>query len=34
VKRFAEVGAQLRVAAQQYADEVASGAFPAEEQCF
>jgi 3-methyl-2-oxobutanoate hydroxymethyltransferase len=34
VKRFAEVGAQLRVAAQQYADEVASGAFPAEEHCF
>ena len=34
VKRFAEVGAELSRAATQYADEVASGAFPAEEHSF
>lgn len=34
VKRFGEVGAELRRAAIQYADEVASGAFPAEEHSF
>ncbi|ORB04598.1 3-methyl-2-oxobutanoate hydroxymethyltransferase [Mycolicibacter minnesotensis] len=34
VKRFGEVGAELRRAATQYADEVASGTFPAEEHCF
>ena len=34
VKRFGEVGAELRRAAMQYADEVASGAFPAEEHSF
>jgi 3-methyl-2-oxobutanoate hydroxymethyltransferase len=34
VKRFANVGAELSRAAQQYADEVASGAFPAEEHSF
>ncbi len=28
VKRFGDVGAELRRAAKQYADEVASGAFP------
>ncbi len=34
VKRFGAVGAELRRAATQYADEVASGAFPAEEHSF
>jgi 3-methyl-2-oxobutanoate hydroxymethyltransferase len=34
VKRFANVGAELSRAAQQYAEEVASGAFPAEEHSF
>ena len=34
VKRFAEVGDELRRAATQYAEEVASGVFPAEEHCF
>jgi 3-methyl-2-oxobutanoate hydroxymethyltransferase len=34
VKRFAAVGDELRRAATQYADEVASGAFPAEEHSF
>jgi 3-methyl-2-oxobutanoate hydroxymethyltransferase len=34
VKRFGDVGAQLRSAATQYADEVASGVFPAEEHSF
>ncbi len=34
VKRFANVGAELFRAAQQYAEEVASGAFPAEEHSF
>jgi 3-methyl-2-oxobutanoate hydroxymethyltransferase len=34
VKRFGDVGAELRRAATQYADEVASGAFPAEEHSF
>ena len=34
VKRFGDVGDELRRAATQYADEVASGVFPAEEHCF
>ncbi len=34
VKRFAEVGTELRRAATQYADEVASGVFPAEEHSY
>jgi 3-methyl-2-oxobutanoate hydroxymethyltransferase len=34
VKRFGDVGSELRRAATQYADEVASGAFPAEEHSF
>ena len=34
VKRFGDVGAELHRAATQYADEVASGAFPAEEHSF
>jgi 3-methyl-2-oxobutanoate hydroxymethyltransferase len=34
VKRFADVGAELSRAAKQYAEDVASGAFPAEEHCF
>ena len=34
VKRFADVGAELRRAAQQYAEEVAGGVFPAEEHSF
>lgn len=34
VKRFGDVGAELRRAATQYADEVAAGAFPAEEHSF
>jgi 3-methyl-2-oxobutanoate hydroxymethyltransferase len=34
VKRFANVGAELSRAAQQYAEEVANGAFPAEEHSF
>ena len=34
VKRFGDVGAELRSAATQYADEVASGVFPAEEHSF
>ena len=34
VKRFGDVGGELRRAATQYADEVATGAFPAEEHSF
>ena len=34
VKRFGEVGAELRRAAIQYAEEVATGAFPADEHSF
>lgn len=34
VKRFAEVGADLRRAATQFADEVAGGVFPAEEHSY
>ena len=34
VKRFADVGTELGRAAKQYADEVASGVFPAEEHSF
>lgn len=34
VKRFGDVGGELRRAAVQYADEVASGVFPAAEHCF
>jgi 3-methyl-2-oxobutanoate hydroxymethyltransferase len=34
VKRFADIGAELGRAATQYAQEVAEGAFPAEEHCF
>lgn len=34
VKRFGDVGGELRRAATQYAHEVASGAFPAEEHSF
>jgi len=34
VKRFADVGGELGRAARQYAAEVATGAFPAEEHCF
>jgi 3-methyl-2-oxobutanoate hydroxymethyltransferase len=34
VKRFGDVGAELGRAAKQYANEVASGTFPAEEHSF
>jgi 3-methyl-2-oxobutanoate hydroxymethyltransferase len=34
VRRFGDVGGELRRAATEYADEVASGAFPAEEHSF
>jgi len=34
VKRFGDVGSVLRSAATEYANEVASGAFPAEEHSF
>ena len=34
VKRFGDVGAELRRTASQYASEVATGAFPAEEHSF
>jgi 3-methyl-2-oxobutanoate hydroxymethyltransferase len=34
VKRFGDVGGELRRAAKQYAEEVATGAFPAEEHSF
>lgn len=34
VKRFGDVGAELRRAATQYADEVAAGTFPADEHSF
>src|SRR6516165_5986197 len=34
VKRFADIGGELRRAAVQYAEEVAGGVFPADEHCF
>src|ERR1700756_4352562 len=34
VKRFANVGGELRRAAVQYAEEVAGGVFPADRRCF
>jgi 3-methyl-2-oxobutanoate hydroxymethyltransferase len=34
VKRFGDIAGELRRAATQYADEVAAGAFPAEEHSF
>ncbi|GAY15699.1 3-methyl-2-oxobutanoate hydroxymethyltransferase [Mycobacterium sp. shizuoka-1] len=34
VKRFGDVGGELRRAARQYADEVATGTFPAQEHSF
>ena len=34
VKRFADVGSELRSAAEQYADEVRRGAFPAPEHSY
>jgi 3-methyl-2-oxobutanoate hydroxymethyltransferase len=34
VKRFADIGGELRRAAVQYAEEVASSVFPADEHCF
>jgi 3-methyl-2-oxobutanoate hydroxymethyltransferase len=34
VKRFGDAGGELRRAARQYADEVATGAFPTEEHSF
>jgi 3-methyl-2-oxobutanoate hydroxymethyltransferase len=34
VKRFGDVGGELRRAAVQYAQDVATGTFPAEEHCF
>ena len=34
VKRFADIGGELRRAAMQYAEEVAGGVFPADEHCF
>ena len=34
VKRFADIGSELHRAATQYAGEVASGVFPAEEHSF
>ncbi|UDM36857.1 3-methyl-2-oxobutanoate hydroxymethyltransferase [Mycobacterium ulcerans] len=34
VKRYADVGGELRRAAVQYAQDVAGGVFPAEEHCF
>jgi len=34
VKRFADVGGELRRAAMQYAQEVAEGVFPADEHSF
>ncbi len=34
VKRFADIGGELRRAATQYAHEVAAGVFPADEHCF
>jgi 3-methyl-2-oxobutanoate hydroxymethyltransferase len=34
VKRFGDVSSELRRAATQYANEVASGAFPADEHSF
>jgi 3-methyl-2-oxobutanoate hydroxymethyltransferase len=34
VKRFGDVGGELRRAATRYAEEVAEGAFPADEHCF
>jgi 3-methyl-2-oxobutanoate hydroxymethyltransferase len=34
VKRFGNVGGELRRAATQYAHDVAASAFPADEHCF
>lgn len=34
VKQFGQVGAELRKAAEQYADEVARGVFPAPEHSY
>lgn len=34
VKRFTDVASELRSAAEQYAHEVSTGTFPAEEHCF
>jgi 3-methyl-2-oxobutanoate hydroxymethyltransferase len=34
VKRFGDVGGELRRAATQYAHDVAASAFPADEHCF
>ncbi|REO03212.1 3-methyl-2-oxobutanoate hydroxymethyltransferase, partial [Mycobacterium tuberculosis] len=34
VKRYADVGGELRRAAMQYAQEVAGGVFPADEHSF
>jgi 3-methyl-2-oxobutanoate hydroxymethyltransferase len=34
VKRFADIGGELRAAATQFADDVAAGLFPTDEHCF
>jgi 3-methyl-2-oxobutanoate hydroxymethyltransferase len=34
VKRFGDVGGELRRAATQYAQDVAASSFPADEHCF